>query len=207
MSGYKGADLSMSILEGKNERRRKKRTRQRQLQDYVFKVFDAYLQGYLKSKSASDPSDPLLDPKHPLFQARLEEVRSRVVPEIIENFYRGVEESVSHSQRSDKSSEGEKILMEVSRQYFPLPGRYPKGGNPHRDLAGSFFLLAVTEHLGKKPGCYGLVARLLRIIRGSGKATTRESSLNELTRKRIRKFKRSHPNWKTHVDSMTRVLG
>lgn len=85
-------------------------------------------------------------------------------------------------------------ILEVLREYYPpvLPKRGNKG-----DPWGSFFLLAVTEHMREntKHPHFQVAIGLLRKVRSqSGKSAHRETATA-----RVQQLKKSHPNWKYHL--------
>lgn len=74
-----------------------------------------------------------------------------------------------------------KPIAEVLKTYVPPPQAYKRGGR--QDWRGSFFLLAVTEHLHKRRRCYFLLAaRLLKAIRGQNFAPGYQDRTNAKAR-------------------------
>jgi hypothetical protein len=153
----------------------------------------AYITGFLETAREFNPREPLLNPKHPKFHSRLQEISSRVMPRIIEYLHHRTTDAptrwvADHDEKTQKDS----ALEQTWREYLPFPGRYTKGGR--EDLRGSFFLTAVTEHLGEARGRYRLAGELLRHIRSYylKKGQRTQTPIGELTRIRVRSFKNDH---------------
>jgi hypothetical protein len=187
----------------KSQRQAAKRARTRQLLAAANRCLDVYIEGRKAAAREVNPSDPLLDRNHPQFRSRLNEITGQVLPRIIDDLLREEKELRRLNSESRSGVREENVLEEVFREYFPSPERYRKGGNANHDLSGSFFLLAITEHLGKKRGRFKIADSLLGTIRGPGKGRSPLTLPNDLARKRVERLKYAHPNWKTHVDLMT----
>jgi len=82
-------------------------------------------------------------------------------------------------------------------EYTSGPLRYSTGRRS--DDMGSFFLLALSEHLRKRGGQprYSLAAKLLQAIRNDQAHISRLDAMV-----RVDKLKKSHPNWKLHVKAL-----
>jgi hypothetical protein len=204
------ADVSVGLTRrpgGQAARARRSRERKKrdaemrnQLASMALSVFQSYLTGWLESARALNPAEPLLNPKHPQFDSRLQEISSRVMPRIINQLHdQMIDAAPRFKVDQDNLAQQESALEKVLREYLPTPGRYTKGGR--EDLRGSFLLTAVTEHLGEARGRYRLAGQLLAKIRSSDFKTGRRSQtgIGELTRLRVQRFKKLHPNWQTHL--------
>ena len=142
---------------------------------------------FLKRKylAGRDLSDPQLD-------TRLKQVANRSAKKIKAWI---LQEQIKKIEEEDPRA---KLMLEY---VLPWLGDYTKGGT--QDLRGSFFLLAVTEHLGMQRGCYSSAARLLETIRETkGKKRKRVTKPWSLARKRIESLKKTHPDYKIHLKTL-----
>lgn len=191
------------IKEAKKTRRRKRKSDQysegfSRIRESVRQFVPVYLKGFLQSAMARDPSDPILDPRHPGFDERLKQVYDKA----IESGYKW------HVEKLQKGNEEEnKSLPSLARkvglfmEYIPSPESYKKGGRT--DRRGSFFLGAVTKHIHKKRGRYLLAMRLLKAIRGQ----RFESAYRDRTaaKARVRGLEKYSSDWKSHVRALRKT--
>ena len=162
--------------------------------DLVSRPLKKYLEGWLASARELHPSDPILHPEHPEFHSRTKYVVERGTRAVMELL---LEE---HKKRLKKQNP----FVELEMEYVPLPGEYRTGGT--QDLRGSWFLLAVTEHLREKQDCYSLASQLLKKIRGTeGKERTYATTPRERVMKRIKKLMTIRPKWKAHLNLLTEL--
>lgn len=114
------------------------------------------------------------------------------------------QQAKSSQQKRDELKETQPIyksdlarmpILEVLREYYPPV--LPKKGN-RSDPWGSFFLLAVTEHLREKKcrPCFRGTFRLLKKIGGRSKRSARREK--DSAGVRVQRLKQSHPNWRYH---------
>jgi uncharacterized ParB-like nuclease family protein len=82
-------------------------------------------------------------------------------------------------------------------EYGGAPSYYATGRRP--DDIGSFFLLAISEHMRKrrKKPQFLLAANLLRTVRRQQSNWTKSSRMQAMVR--VAKFKKSAQNWKKHL--------
>lgn len=207
----------------KDANRKGRRKQKFELSPALSEKFETYARGYAEefSKSALErareisPDDPLLSlpllrplspplfppltPRAQLVAAHLrqftEEVAERALNSAQQWLRKELEQEEKKRDEEIKSTIKKGQNMGIFREYLPDPGKYRKGGR--QDRRGSFFLLAVTEHLHRKRGCYLLAARLLKAIRGQQFASAYQDRTN--AKARVRNVKNSHLGWKSHL--------
>lgn len=109
-------------------------------------------------------------------------------------------------KKREQIDAGLKLLMEKSpvfKKIFMECDEGPKGGRKS-DRRGSFFLLAVSEHLREKRGKpqYRMAARLLKTIRGQHFASGYQDRTNAKTK--VHKLKKTYPDWESYLKIVKR---
>ena len=127
----------------------------------------------------------------------IKEVESEIrgkLKEHLENQQKRLEEKFKRtSEAVFKKNPIDGILMEyASGQLLYTTGQ-------RSDDVGSFFLLAISEHLREKrrQPKYALAAKLLQEVRQNSKSLSRLDAMV-----RVDKLKKSHPNWKLHLKAL-----
>jgi len=188
------------------------------LESAIKGYYRGYIERTFEKANEINPADPLLSlplsrpltppllqapltPRDVYVAARVEQLRR----EAAEHAWAYAIELLRNSQEEERKKEQQEVeafakqnpIAEVIKEYAPGPERYKEGG--HGDLRGSFFLLAVTEHLREKAikERYLLAARLLKKIRGQDPDSWTEERKRATAR--VADFKKSHANWNSHL--------
>ncbi len=88
-------------------------------------------------------------------------------------------------------------MGKIRYEYGILPERSSRAGGRKPDHWGSLFLMAVTEHLGRKRGKFLLAFRLLKKIRGRPLKTAHQDRTSP--KSRVYQLKKAHPEWNSHL--------
>jgi hypothetical protein len=114
---------------------------------------------------------------------------------------KSTEKEQQETRRKDMDALSKRDPVEaIFREYLFSQPSYKEGRKG--DLWGTFFLLAITEHLRKlksgKPN-YSLACKLLDLIRDKANERKEEGSSGDKAKWRIRNLKVSSPEWNRHL--------
>ena len=193
------------------------------LESAIKKYYRGYIDSAFEKAKEINPADPLLSlplsrpltpplllppltPRDVYVARRVEQLRREATEHAwayaIELVRSRRKEERKKVQREVEAFEKQNPIAEVIKEYAPVPGR-------SEDLRGSFFLVAVTEHL-KEETESGLtqawVVRFLRKI--SPPPENKESSLHQDSvnpKARIYSLKNSH-DWERHLELIKKQL-
>lgn len=178
----------------------KKARRREALKEHLSKIpewiFQGFFEGYLETAKQKNPSDPIFFPTHPRFSERINELNQKALKSVPLILQKATEREKEKSIKRQEQLKSRARRVGIFLEYLPSPEAYKTGGR--QDRRGSFFLLAVTEHLHRKRGCYLLVVRLLKAIRGQRFASAYQDRTN--AKARVQNLKKIYPRrWKSHL--------